>query len=285
MFFQLAASGIATGCAYALIALGFVIIWNTAAVVNFAQGEFVVVAMFVALTCHVTLGWPLWVVLPLAVLAPAVVGYATERLVLRPVIGAAEMTIVTVTIGLQIVLSEGAKIIYSGKPYSFPPLIAGRPVNVGGIVLPRQSLVVIATMIVLAAALQFLSQKTDFGKRLRAVAQDKDTARLMGIDVHRTIAQGFALSAAIAGVAGVLLAPITYISAGIGLPLLIKAFIAAIIGGFGSYVGALVGGLLIGTLDNLMSFYVSSQYRDVFTFLVLMLVLLVRPQGLFPHHR
>ncbi|WP_210485733.1 branched-chain amino acid ABC transporter permease [Microvirga antarctica] len=285
MFFQLATSGIATGCAYALIALGFVMIWNTASVVNFAQGEFVVIAMFVALTCHVTLGWPLWMVLPLAVLLPAIVGYATERVVIRPVIGAAEMTIVTVTIGLQIVLSDAAKIIYGGQPYSFPPLIAGKPLSLAGIVVPRQSLVVIASMIVLAIGLHFLSQKTSFGKRLRAVSQDRETAKLMGIDVNRTIAQGFALSAAIAGFAGVLLAPIIYVSAGLGLPLLIKSFIAAIIGGFGSYIGALIGGLLIGVLDNLVGFYISSHYREVFTFLALILVLLFRPQGLFPHHR
>jgi branched-chain amino acid transport system permease protein len=285
MFFQLATSGIATGCAYALIALGFVMIWNTASVVNFAQGEFVVIAMFVALTCHVTLGWPLWLVLPIAVLIPAMVGYATERVVIRPVIGAAEMTVVTVTIGLQIVLSDAAKIIYGGQPYSFPPLIEGRPLSLLGIVVPRQSLVVIASMVVLAVGLHFLSQKTSFGKRLRAVSQDRETAKLMGIDVNRTIAQGFALSAGIAGFAGVLLAPIIYVSAGLGLPLLIKSFIAAIIGGFGSYIGALIGGLLIGVLDNLVGFYISSHYREVFTFLVLILVLLVRPQGLFPHHR
>jgi branched-chain amino acid transport system permease protein len=285
MLTQLVTSGLVTGCTYAVIALGFVIIWNTASIVNFAQGEFVVIAMFAALSLHVAMGWPLWLVLPLAVMAAASAGYATEKVVLRHVIGAPEMTIVTVTIGLQIVLSEATKLIYGGQPYSFPPLIAGRPVNLDGIVVPRQSLVVIISMIFLVAALQFLSQYSNFGKRLRAVAQDRGTAQLMGIHVERTIAQGFALSAGIAGFAGVLLAPIIHVSAGLGLPLLIKSFVAAIIGGFGSYVGALIGGLLIGVLDNLVGFYLSSHYREVFTFLALILVLLLRPQGLFPRHR
>lgn len=285
MFFQLATSGIATGCAYSLIALGFVIIWNSASVVNFAQGEFVVIAMFTALGGHVWLGWPLWMVVPLAIAIPALIGYAAERAIIRPVIGSTEMTVVTVTIGLQIVLSETAKILFGGQPYSFPPLIAGRPIRIFDIVVPRQSIVILVSMVVVTVALHFLSQKTNFGKRLRAVAQDRETARLMGIDVHRTIAQGFALSAAIAGVAGILLAPVIYVSAGLGLPLLIKSFIAAIVGGFGSYIGALIGGLLIGLLDNLVGFYISTHYRDAFTFLVLILILLARPQGLFPKHR
>jgi branched-chain amino acid transport system permease protein len=140
-------------------------------------------------------------------------------------------------------------------------------------------------MIVVTIGLHLLSRHTKFGKRLGAVAQDRETAKMMGIDVNRTIAQGFALSAAIAGVAGILLAPVIYVSAGLGLPLLIKSFIAAIVGGFGSYAGALVGGLLIGLLDNLVGFYISTHYRDAFTFLTLILILLVRPQGLFPKHR
>lgn len=285
MFFQLSMSGIATGCTYSLIALGFVIVWNSAAVVNFAQGEFVVIAMFTALAGHVWLGLPLWIVIPMAVAVPALVGYLAERIVIRPVIGSTEMTVVTVTIGLQIVLSETTKSIFGGAPYSFPPLIDGPPVRVQGIVIDRQSMVIFAVMVAVTVGLHLLSQRTSFGKRLRAVAQDRETARLMGIDVNRTIASGFALSAGIAGIAGILLAPVIYVSAGLGLPLLIKSFIAAIVGGFGSYIGALVGGILIGLLDNLVGFYISTHYRDAVTFLVLILILLARPQGLFPKHR
>ena len=285
MLTQIVVSGLATGGTYALIALGFVIIWNTAAVVNFAQGEFAVVAMFVALTLFRFGHLPLFAALPAAVAASAALGWLVERIVIRPVIGKNAMTVVTVTIGLQIVLAEVAKLIFGGQPYPFPPLISGPPLLLGSVVLPRQSLLVIVAMAILVGVLHAMSVLTPFGKRLRAVAQDRDMAAMLGIDVHRTVALGFAVSAAVAGVAGVLLAPVIYISADLGLPLLIKSFVAAIIGGFGSYPGALAGGLLIGVIDNVVSYAVSTDYRDVVSFLVLIAMLLVRPQGLFPNHR
>lgn len=285
MLVQIVVSGLASGATYALIALGFVIIWNTASVVNFAQGEFAVTAMFVALVLSRFGHVPLFLALPASVAASALLGWLTERIVIRPVIGKNAMTVVTVTIGLQIVLSDGAKLIFGGQPYPFPSPFSGVPLAFGGVVLPRQSLLVILAMALLVAVLHAMSVLTPFGKRLRAVAQDREVAAMMGIDVNRTVAQGFAVSAAIAGVAGVLLAPVIYVSADLGLPLLIKSFVAAIIGGFGSYPGALAGGLLIGVIDNLVSYAVSTDYRDVISFLVLIVMLLLRPTGLFPNHR
>ncbi len=285
MLTQIVVSGLANGSMYALIALGFVMIWNTASVVNFAQGDFAVAAMFIALALFQFTHVSLLVALPVAVAGSAVVGWLVERAVIRPVIGKNALTVVTVTIGLHIVLSEVAKLIFGGQPYSFPPLISGPPIALNRVVLPRQSMLVIVAMVALVGVLHAMSVLTPFGKRLRAVAQDREVAAMMGIDVDRTVALGFAVSAAVTGVAGVLLAPVIYISADLGLPLLIKSFIAAIVGGFGSYPGALAGGLLIGVIDNVVGYTVSTDYRDVFSFLVLIVMLLVRPQGLFPSHR
>jgi branched-chain amino acid transport system permease protein len=144
---------------------------------------------------------------------------------------------------------------------------------------------VLGVVLVLSLLLHWMSQSTRLGKSLRAVAQDREASALMGIRIERVVACGFAISAALAGIAGVLMAPLVFVAADVGLPLLVKSFIAAVIGGFGSYPGALLGGLLIGVLDNLVGFYISSDYRDVVLFGVLIVILLFRPEGLFPKHR
>jgi branched-chain amino acid transport system permease protein len=285
VLWQLIVYGIATGCLYALIAVGFVLIWNTASVVNFAQGEFAMLAMFFAFTLHLTLGVPLWLARAGAVAGTAAVGYFTERTVIHPVIGRNPMTVIMVTIGLQILFSNGARFIWGTHPLHFPTLFGEKPLQVLGLLVAPQSAAIVLATAALALLLHQMSQRTWFGKALRAIAQDRETAALMGIRVTQTTALGFALSAGVAGVAGVLMAPVFFISADVGLPLLVKSFIAAVIGGFGSYPGALVGGVLIGVLDNLAGFYISTEYRDLVSFGVLIMALLFRPEGLFPHHR
>lgn len=273
------------GCLYGLIALGFVLIWNTAAIVNFAQGEFAMASMFFALAGMTTLGLPLVLALVLGVLAAFLLGLLMERLAIRPILGVDPLSIITVTIGLQILLSNGAKFIWGTQPFVFPQYLGSKPIQLGGLQMQAQSLAIIGVVAALALFMHQVSQKTKFGKSLRAVSQNRETASLMGIDVSRTIALGIGCATGLAGIAGVLMAPITFVSADLGLPLLIKSFIAAVLGGFGSYPGALIGGIVIGVLDNLIGFYVSSEYRDVILFALLIFVLLVRPQGLFPHHR
>jgi len=285
MFLQLTLSGISMGAIYGLVALGFVMIWNTAAVVNFAQGELAMLAMFFAYTIHVMFGWNLWLAIVLAVLATALLGYLMERGLVRPLVRADPLTVIMMTVGLQIFLSNGAKFIWGTQPQAFPPYFGGHPLNMMGVVLSPQSLAVIGVVFVLAVLLHWMSQRTRLGKALRAVAQDRETSALMGIRIDRVVASGFAISAALAGVAGVLMAPLVFVAADVGLPLLVKSFIAAVIGGFGSYPGALLGGLLIGVLDNLAAFYISADYRDVLLFGVLIVILLFRPEGLFPGHR
>jgi branched-chain amino acid transport system permease protein len=282
---QLLISGIAIGALYGLIALGFVMIWNTAAVVNFAQGEFAMLAMFLAFTANVTFGLNVWLAILLAVAATGLLGLLFERGLVRPLVKADPLTVIMMTIGLQIFLSNGAKFVWGTQPKVFPAYIGKQPIDVLGIVLSPQSAAVLGTVFVLALLLHGMSQHTRLGKSLRAVAQDRETSALVGIRVERVVAYGFAISAVLAGVAGVLMAPLVFVAADVGLPLLVKSFIAAVIGGFGSYPGALLGGVLIGVLDNLVGFYISTDYRDVFLFGVLIVVLLFRPEGLFPRHR
>jgi branched-chain amino acid transport system permease protein len=285
VFFQLTISGISMGALYGLIALGFVMIWNTAAVVNFAQGELAMLAMFFAFTAHVTLGLNVWIAIALAVLATAVLGYLMERGLVRPLVKADPLTVIMMTIGLQIFLSNGAKFIWGTQPQAFPPYFGSQSLDLMGVIVAPQALAVIGVVAVLAILLHWMSQHTRLGKSLRAVAQDRETSALMGIRIDRVVAAGFAISAALAGIAGVLMAPLVFVAADVGLPLLVKSFIAAVIGGFGSYPGALLGGLLIGVLDNLAGFYISSDYRDAVLFGVLVVILLFRPEGLFPKHR
>jgi branched-chain amino acid transport system permease protein len=285
VFFQLAISGISMGALYGLVALGFVMIWNTAAVVNFAQGELAMLSMFFAFTAHVTLGLNIWIAICIAVLATAAFGYLMERGLVRPLVKADPLTVIMMTIGLQIFLSNGAKFIWGTQPQAFPAYFGSQSFSVMGVILAPQSLAVIGVVAVLAVLLHWMSQHTRLGKSLRAVAQDRETSALMGIRIDRVVASGFAISAALAGIAGVLMAPLVFVAADVGLPLLVKSFIAAVIGGFGSYPGALLGGLLIGVLDNLAGFYISSDYRDVVLFGVLVVILLFRPEGLFPKHR
>ena len=273
------------GALYGLIALGFVMIWNTAAVVNFAQGELAMLAMFFAFTAHVTMGLNIWFAIVLAVCATAMLGYLMERGLVRPLVRADPLTVIMMTIGLQIFLSNGAKFVWGTQPQAFPPYFGEHSLNILGVVVSPQSVAVIGVVSVLAVLLHWVSQYTRLGKSLRAVAQDREASALMGIRIDRVVASGFALSAALAAIAGVLMAPLVFVAADVGLPLLIKSFIAAVIGGFGSYPGALIGGLLIGVLDNLVGYYITADYRDVVLFGVLIAILLFRPQGLFPKHR
>jgi branched-chain amino acid transport system permease protein len=285
MFLQLSISGLAMGALYSLVALGFVMMWNTAAVVNFAQGEFAMLSMFFALSAHVAFGLNIWLAIAIAITATAFLGYLFERGLVRPLRDADPLTVIMMTIGLQIFLSNGAKFVWGTQPEVFPTYIGGETLSFLNVRMSSQALAVIGVVSVLALVLHWLSQRTALGKSLRAVAQDRETAALMGIRIDRVVSAGFAISAALAGIAGVLMAPLVFVAADLGLPLLIKSFIAAVVGGFGSYPGALIGGLLIGVLDNYVGFYISSDYRDVVLFAVLIVILLFRPQGLFPKHR
>lgn len=280
MFIQQIISGIAMGCLYALIALGFNMIWNTAVIINFAQAEFAMVSMFFVYTFFIIFELPLLVSILLALLGTAILGYIVEKSIIKPVINRDRHVALIITMGLQIILTNGVQFIWGTHPLFFPSFLGERPIDIGFIRISPQDLWIIFIMIVLVALLYYFSNHTKMGISLRAVSQDRETAWIMGINVDKMITFAFVMSVTLAGISGILLAPIIYVQANVGLPLILKSMTAAVIGGFGSYPGALLGGLLIGVTDNLTSFYISSSYRDVITFTILILILYVKPNGL-----
>jgi branched-chain amino acid transport system permease protein len=281
MFLQQIIAGIAMGGIYGLVALGFTLIWNAAAVVNFAQGEFCMVSGFLILTFFVTWGWPFGAAFLAAILLSGLLGVIVERLTIRPIRAADPLTAIIATLGVSIFLSNTAKFVWGTHPFHFPSVFGDKPVRLGAVTLIPQNLWIIAIISALVAGLYAFFYKTLTGKVMRAVAQDRETASLMGISVNRMIGLIFGLSAVMGGLAGILLAPIIYVAADIGLALVLKAFMGAVIGGFGSLPGALVGGIVIGVSENLSAFYLSSDYKDVISFGILIGILLFKPSGLF----
>jgi branched-chain amino acid transport system permease protein len=281
MFFQQIVSGIAMGGIYGLIALGFTLIWNAAAVVNFAQGEFCMMSGFLILTFFVNWGWPFSIAFVATVILSGVLGVAVERLTIRPIRGADPLTAIITTLGVSIFLSNSAKFIWGTHPLHFPSIFGDRPIQFGKITLIPQNLWIIGIISTLVVCLYLFFFRTITGKVMRAVAQDRETASLMGISINRMIGMIFGLSAVLGGLAGILLAPIIYVASDIGLALVLKAFMGAVIGGFGSLPGALICGIVIGVSENLSAFYISSDYKYVIAFGVLIAILIFKPSGLF----
>jgi branched-chain amino acid transport system permease protein len=281
MFIQQIIAGVAMGGIYGLVALGFTLIWNAAAVVNFAQGEFCMISGFLILTFFVNWGWPFPMAFLLSILLSGVLGVIVERLAIRPIRGADPLTAIITTLGISIFLSNSAKFLWGTHPFHFPSVFGDKPMQMGKITLIPQNLWIIGIISALVISLYFFFFRTLTGKVMRAIAQDRETASLMGISVNRMIGMIFGLSAIMGGLAGILLAPIIYVAADIGLPLVLKAFIGAVIGGFGSLPGALIGGVVIGISENLSAFYISSDYKDVISFAVLIAILIFKPAGLF----
>lgn len=282
ILFQLLVSSLAMGSIYGAVALGFTMIWNAAAIVNFAQGELVMVGAFLGLLFVVILGWPF----PLAILATmvgaALVGLVMDRLVVRPVRKAEFWATVVATLGTSIFLQNLARILWGPEPRSFPSVLGDQPVTVGFIRFIPQSLWILVIVMSLVLLQDVFFRRTLLGRVLRAVSWDKETASLLGISVNQMIAITFAISSALAAVAGVLLAPVFYVTYDMGLAITIKAFAATIVGGFGSSRGAIVGGLLIGVVESFGALFISSDYRDAIVFAFVILVLAIKPTGVLP---
>ncbi len=276
---QLTVSGLAFGAIYALVALGFVLVYNAVGVVNFALGEFVMFPAFIALTFVVdwALPWPLAYLLVL--LAMVVFGLVFQRVAYYPLRNRSYLPVVISTIGASILLRNGSQQVWGAIPRRFPSL-AGGSVNIGGASVSRQALLILAVTGVMLLLQYFLFERTLLGKKMRATAQDKDTARLMGINVGLMIAITFAYSAILGGVAALLLAPLFNVTTTMGALVSLKAFSASIVGGFGSVPGAIIGGLFLGVVESLAASW-APAYTDAFAFIILIAVLLFRPQGLF----
>ena len=283
-FLQFLSSGLTVGAVYALVALGFTLIYTASDVVNFAQGEFVMLGgmstVFLALA-----GVPLPLAALLAVIATAGVGFALHRFAIEPARGASAVVLIMITIGASIFIRGLAQVIFDKRFHSLPHLFGTDPIRVGGATLLPQSLVVLAGAAVIVVLLWLFIDRTLVGKALIATATNRMAARLVGIDTNRMVSLSFILSAAIGAIAGILVTPLTLTSYDVGILLALKGFAAAMLGGIGSALGAVIGGLLLGMLEAFAAGYISSKYKDAVAFLVILAVLFAMPQGLLGRGR
>jgi branched-chain amino acid transport system permease protein len=278
---QLISSGVAMGSIYALVALGFVMLYNATGVINFAQGELVALGAYLCVFAIASFGLPPLLSIGAAVLAMLVLAPILFLLAYYPLRDRSLLVGVVGTVGIGIALKNLLLLVAGPLPRTLPPFFGGGQVEFAGVSLPVQNVVIVVVAVVMFAAYFLYTHFTFTGIMLRATAQDRDMARMVGIRVSRMIGLTFVASCVIATVAGYLVAPVVFVTPDMGLPLMLKAFIAIVIGGFGSIPGAIAGGMFVGVMDVLVAAHVSSTYRDVFTFLAFILVITVRPTGFF----
>ncbi|CUH52639.1 branched-chain amino acid ABC transporter permease [Shimia sp. R11_0] len=283
---QLLVSGLANGCVYGLIALGFVLIYKATEQVNFAQGDFMMLGAFVCLglTNAHYMGLPFWLAAPLAVVIMAVLGYLLDFFVLRHLFGQSQTAVVILTIALGFVIRFVAGVIWGHEPQTLESPLAVGDFNLGGVVLGMADLAVIVVTVLLTLCLYQFFQRTRLGLAMQAASQNQMAAYFMGIPVKRVQGMIWGLSGAVAAVAGILFASKGAIEISSGL-LGIKAFAAAVIGGFGSLPGALMGGLIVGVIEPFASYYFPAGYSQIAPYALLLLVLVFRPHGLFSQVR
>ncbi len=284
-FIDLVIIGLSVGMVYALVALGISLIFSGLDIIHFAHGEIYMLGAFIGLTLLQTLGLPYVPTLLIAVILTGFVGMFIERVFYRRLTAAgggytvAGMGMVIVGFGMSIVLQNIAFLIWGPKPFAFP-VNFGMPLEIGNLTLPMSYIWIIVTALVLMVVLNLVLKKTMIGLAIRAVAHNKDIAYLSGVNVPLMISMIFGMACALGAAAGVLIAPINYVQVQMGIGILIKAFAAAVVGGFGSLPGAVLGGLLVGVVESLGAGFVSGTYKDVYAFVLLIFVLMVKPSGI-----
>ena len=277
-FLQLFLSGMATGSIYAVAALGFTLLWQASGTINFAQGEFVMLPAFVMLGFN-ALGTPLLLSFVLTCgVAVLVLGWGFKRGIADPLLRFGMMPIVVATIGLAIAMRSGVRAGFSAEAHPFPSLFADKLFNIAGVTVTLADIGTLALLIVLGT--QAFLAKTVTGRAMQAVAQNTDSATVLGINVPRMIFYTFAVNALLACAAALLVTPTYLAKFDMGESLGTKAFFAAIIGGFNNSRGALLGGLIVGVCENLAAAYISPAYKDAVALVIFMLVILFKPQGL-----
>lgn len=277
---QLVVSGIATGSIYALAGLGFTLLWQASGTINFAQGEFVMLPAFAMLFC-VMAGMPLWLaVLVTCLAAMLVLGYGFKRLIVDPLIRHGVIPLVIATLGLAIALKTFVRAGYSAEAHQFGSPFPAGVFSVGGINISYSDVWTLLIAGVIVVALQTFVTRTMTGRAMQAVAQNTESARVLGIDVKRMVLYTFLINAVLAVVAALLITPTYLAKFDMGESIGLKAFFAAIIGGFNQTRGALLGGVLIGILENLVGFYVSPAYKEGVALMLFLVVILIRPEGL-----
>ena len=274
-------SGLSLGSIYALIALGYTMVYGIAKMLNFAHGDIIMVGAFTIIVSISTCGLPVWVALILSVVMCTVLGVVTERVAYKHLRKSEPLTVLITAIGVSYLLQNLALLIFGSSQKSFPSIFDISSVHIGDLSMSGESVVTLAVTIIIMIALSLFINKTRAGKAMRAVSEDKEAAELMGISVNKTISLTFAIGSALAAVAGVFYgATYGFIGPYTGSMPGIKAFVAAVFGGIGSIPGAMIGGLLLGVLESLSKAYISTELSDAIVFASLIVVLLVKPTGL-----
>jgi branched-chain amino acid transport system permease protein len=283
-FLQFLFSGLTVGAIYALVGLGFAIVYNASHVINFAHGEFVMIGGMASVFL-IAAGVPMPLALLGAIAIAALVGLALDKFAVEPARNASVVTLIIITIGASIFIRGAVEVVW-GKDFHRLPAFSGEtPIVIGGATLQPQSLWVIGALAVVVAALKFFFERTRFGKAMLASSHNRLAAELVGIDVKLVLLASFGLSAGLGALAGILTAPITLTRYDIGIMLGLKGFCAAILGGLGSGYGAVAGGLALGIAEAMAAGYISSAYKDAVAFVIILGVLMFRPGGLFGQRR
>ncbi len=273
-------TGLTIGSIYAMVALGFTIIYNVTEIINFAQGEFVVLGGLVMVAFSVSIGLPLYIAFPVTVALVVLVGILLDRLAIRPIRKPSVLTMVIATIAASFLMKGAAMVIWGKDPFDLQAFSGRDPISVFGAIIQPQYLWVIGFLILITISLTIFFNRTIIGKAMRACADNPDAASLVGINTKNMILLSFALSAAIGAIAGIIVTPIALMEYDRGASLAIKGFGAAILGGLGSFPGAILGGLIMGAIESFGAGLISSAYKDAFALIVLLAVLFLKPSGL-----
>jgi len=279
-FIALVIAGLATGALYALVAIGFTLLWQTSQTINFAQGEFVMLPAFFMLAA-MNLHLPFWAAILIGIaLSTAILGFAFKKLLVDPMLQHGVLPLAIATMALSTFLKESVKTFYSAEASPFPSLAPDMDLHILGVAVSWQNIAVLAVALAAMLALQLLMNRTLLGRQMQAAAQNPLAARILGVPVERMILYTFLINGALVALASLLITPIYLAKFTNGETLGLAAFVAAIVGGFNQIRGAIVGGLLLGVVDNLAAAYVSTQYRGAIPMLLLIVIILFRPNGL-----
>ena len=281
-FISYLVNGISLGSIYALIALGYTMVYGIAKMLNFAHGDIIMVGGFAVFTAMSTEWCPVWLSVVIGIIVCTLLGVIVEKVAYKPLRNASPLAVLITAIGVSYLLQNVALIIFGSAAQSFTSVVKNvAPVTIGGVTISMETIISIVVSVIIMICLTFFINKTKAGKAMLAVSEDKGAAQLMGINVNSTISLTFAIGSALAGIASVLLcSSYPQISPYTGSMPGIKAFVAAVFGGIGSIPGAMIGGILLGVIENLSKAYISSQLSDAIVFLVLIVVLIVKPTGI-----
>lgn len=277
---QLIVDGTILGGIYAICAIGIVLIFKATDVVSIVQGEIMMMGAFFAYTFRVMLGWPFPIAVVFAIGAVILLCLAIERLVLRPLIRAPVWTSIMATVALMIVLQSVARVTWGPEPYHLPPFFTRIPFDVAGVRMTREDVAIVGICVLYIILLYLFFKYTKFGKGMKAVQMDKEAASLVGISVKKMFSLVWVINGVLMGTIGILLAPRLGVHSTMGF-IMLKGFVVAVIGGFTSFVGSITGGVFLGVMETLTGVYISTAMKDIVSFIVLILVLVIKPTGLF----